>query len=183
MSNQKISFKKVIQSLVVVCLSLVVSYHLQPMLESKPRLVSTFVTIFSILAGFLIAIMIFVVDPIVRKAKSWDELQGMEPVVFIRLNRCKYLFYLYLLSLCLAVAVDLVPNEHEALHKWLQIAFLTFSITVLIASFGLPKRLISIQMEMYNEALKKWEPEGIDNANREVEDEIKRMSNENSPKE
>lgn len=183
MNNHRISFRKVLIFFVTIFLSIFIGYHLQPMLESKPRLVGTFVTIFSILAGFLIAIMIFVVDPIVRKAKSWDELQGMEPVVSIRLNRCKFLFYLYLFSLCFAVAVDLVPNEYEVLHKWLQVAFLSLSIGVLIASFGLPKRLISIQMEMYNEALKKWEPEGIGAANREVENEVKRTNSENESKE
>ena len=183
MNSQKISFKKVLIFLATICLSVVAGYHLQPMLESKPRLVGTFVTIFSILAGFLIAIMIFVVEPIIRKAKSWDDLQLMETVVSIRLNRCKFLFYLYLISLCLAVAVDLVPNEYETLHKWLQVAFLSLSIAVLITSFGLPRRLISIQMEMYNEALKKWEPEGIGKAKKEVEEEIKRMNNENDPEE
>lgn len=183
MIDRKKSSGKFLWFLVVTCSSLFIGYHLQPVLESKPRLVGTFVTIFSILAGFLIAIMIFVIEPVIKKSKSWEELQNMEKVVSIRLKKCKLLFYLYLLSLCLAVAVDLFPSEHESIHKLIQIAFLSLSIGVLITSFGLPKKLVSIQMKMYNEALQESEPEGIGEARREVEDRLKKVNNEDVPKE
>jgi hypothetical protein len=49
-----------------------VGYYFQPMIANNPNAINTVVTIFSILAGFLIAVITFIVDPVLSKAKNWQ---------------------------------------------------------------------------------------------------------------
>ena len=53
----------------------VIGYRFQPMVSNNPDAVNTFVTIFSILAGFLIAVITFIAEPTLKAAKKWQELR------------------------------------------------------------------------------------------------------------
>tara|TARA_B100001093_G_scaffold462893_1_gene478502 strand:+ start:247 stop:402 length:156 start_codon:yes stop_codon:yes gene_type:complete len=48
----------------------VIGYHFQPLISNNPDAVNTVVTIFSILAGFLIAVITFIAEPTLKVAKK-----------------------------------------------------------------------------------------------------------------
>jgi len=136
----------------------------QPMVSNNPDAVNTVVTIFSILAGFLIAVITFIAEPTLQAAKNWGELQQMKATVRRKLFRQNLLFFLYLLTLGMALAMYLTPSASVEVLKWLQTAFLGLATFVFLASFSLPGSLMKIQMERYEAALEETRPKVVTDA-------------------
>lgn len=125
------------------------SYWLQPLLSGHTDAINTVVTVFSILAGFLIAVITFIGDP---GRASWRQLQLRRTEVSDRLRRHELLFYLYLVTLALAMSLFLIPEGYEKTMLWAERMFLFVAILVFGASFGLPASLRALQMARYDEA-------------------------------
>ncbi|MEO1706908.1 MAG: hypothetical protein AAFR69_04165, partial [Pseudomonadota bacterium] len=132
------------------------------------------VTIFSILAGFLIAVITFIAEPTLQQARTWGELQRMKATVRRKLIRQMLLFFLYLLTLGIALAMFLTPPAMLELLKWLQTAFLGLATFVFLASFSLPGLLMKIQMERYEAALEDTRPKVVTDAKKAAEQAKKR---------
>lgn len=152
--------------LFAVAVSVFVGYQLQPMVSNNQDAVNTVVTIFSILAGFLIAAITFIMEPTLQQAKNWEELQHMKKTMQRRMFRQKILFFLYLLTLGFALAMYLTPASMIEITRWLQALFLGLATFVFIASFSLPGSLMRIQMERYEAALEQTRPEVVSDAKR-----------------
>lgn len=160
---------------IAVVFSIVVGYWFQPMVANNSDAVNTVVTIFSILAGFLIAVITLVADPIMQQAKSWEELQELKGTIKRKLSRQNSLFVLYLLTLGAALLMFLVPAEMIATQKYLQMIFLSLATFVFIASFTLPGALMKIQLERYEAELEKTKPQVLKDAKKHAADAVKKM--------
>lgn len=152
---------KIIGALVV---SASIGYYFQPMLLNNPNAINTVVTIFSILAGFLVAIITFITEPILQQAKKWEELQHMKNTVRHKLLRHQILFFIYLLTLGVALIMYLTPQDKVLMQKFLQTLFLGSTVFVFLASLSLPSSLMKIQMERYEAALKSSRPKVVSSA-------------------
>ena len=148
------------QLVAAIAVSSFIGYRFQPMVANNANAVNTVVTIFSILAGFLIAVITFIAEPTLRQAR--------------KLIRQKLLFFLYLLTLGIALAMFLTPPTMLELLKWLQTAFLGLATFVFLASFSLPGSLMKIQMERYEAALEDSRPKVITDAKKAAEQAKKR---------
>lgn len=152
----------------LVTVSGVAAYYLQPLISQKSDAINAVVTIFSILAGFLIAVITLIGDP---GARGWKELQMEKADVVARLQRHRIIFYLYLITLGLAFTLFLVPGEPSAVEPsavepsaisvWLERAFVFLAVSVFGASFTLPSSLMALQMARFNGALKADLPEAL----------------------
>ncbi|MGE4325573.1 MAG: hypothetical protein AB7E21_05610 [Pseudodonghicola sp.] len=139
----------------LIVLSVAAGYYLQPFISGNSNAINTIVTIFSILAGFLIAVITFIGDPGVR---GWQQLQLDKRAVEARLRRHRLLFYLYLTTLGLALAMYLIPDKFFEVKIWLERFFVGSAVFVFLASFTLPSSLSNLQMERYDTALKNQLP-------------------------
>lgn len=157
------------QLAVAVGVSAFIGYRFQPMVANNPDAVNTVVTIFSILAGFLIAVITFIAEPTLQQAKNWEELQHMKETVRRKLFRQKLLFFLYLLTLGVALAMYLTPPGLLEVLRWLQTVFLGLATFVFLASFSLPGSLMKIQMERYEAALEDSRPKVVTDAKKAAE--------------
>lgn len=155
---------RLVKLALAVGMSAFVGYRFQPMVSNNPDAVNTVVTIFSILAGFLIAVITFIAEPTLQQAKNWEELQHMKETVRRKLFRQKLLFFLYLLTLGVALAMYLTPPELTEVLRWLQTVFLGLASFVFLASFSLPGSLMKIQMERYEAALEDSRPKVVTDA-------------------
>lgn len=144
--------------------SLASGYFLQPMIAKNTDAVNTVVTIFSILAGFLIAVISLISEPALKQARNWQELQLMKQTVQRKMIRHKLLFFLYLITLGAALGVLLVPDENEELLLWIERGFLGVSTFVFLASFELPGSLMKIQMERYEAEMDESKPQVLKDA-------------------
>lgn len=161
---KQIDWVRVVKLVVALAVAAFVGYRFQPMVSNNPDAVNTVVTIFSILAGFLIAVITFIAEPTLQGAKNWQELQKMKKTVHNKLFRQKMLFFLYLVTLGVALAMYLTPPASVEVLKWLQMAFLGLATFVFLASFSLPGSLMKIQMERYEAALEETRPKVVTDA-------------------
>jgi len=151
-----------------------VGYLFQPMVAHNTNAVNTVVTIFSILAGFLIAVITLIAEPTLKQAKNWQELQLMKKTVQRKLFRQKLLFFLYLITLGVALGTFLVPDAQAELRRWLETVFLGLATFVFLASFDLPGSLMKIQMERYEAEMDATKPQVLKDAAKAAADAAKK---------
>lgn len=139
-------------------ISVACGYYLQPLISGNEQAINTIVTIFSILAGFLIAVITFIAEPTIRAATSWKDLQLNKRNVRNRIFRHRLLFYLYLITLGLAFCMFLLPDEFVRATLWMERGFIGLSAFVFISSFKLPGSLMELQMARYEAELEEKKP-------------------------
>lgn len=147
-----------------IVVSSAVGYYCQPLVAKNKDAVNTVVTIFSILAGFLIAVITLIAEPTLKQAKSWQELQLMKKTVKRKLFRQKLLFFFYLITLGVALSTFLVPDSQADFRRWLETIFLGLATFVFLASFDLPGSLMKIQMDRYEAEMDATKPQVLKDA-------------------
>lgn len=160
----KVDSKRVLKLFLASAFSGFVGWNFRPMIAGNADAINTIVTIFSILAGFLIAVMTFIAEPVLRRARRWEDLQSMKKTVKRQLLRQKILFFLYLTTLGLALTMYLIPDGCLVIMKWSEILFLSLATFVFLASFTLPSSLINVQIERYEAALQDKRPKVLSDA-------------------
>jgi len=139
-------------------LSALAGYFGQPLIAKNTDAINTVVTVFSILAGFLIALITLIAEPALHEAKDWKALQLYKSTLRRKLQRHQMLFYLYLITLGAALALFLVPESRVVLREWMERTFLALAVLVFLLSFALPSALSRLQMERYQAALDELKP-------------------------
>ena len=125
----------------------------QPWIHDNDRAINIIVTMFSILAGFLVAIMTIVGDPSSFGRRGWKSHELGQKAVFQRLARQKWLFGLYLITLGLIFVESLISKAYPIVGIWMERLYLGLSVTAFLISLRLPGVLMKIQMERHDEAI------------------------------
>nr|WP_316653180.1 hypothetical protein [uncultured Gellertiella sp.] len=107
------------------------------------------VTVFSVLAGFLIAIMTLLGDQSVLPG-SWRIADEKSRSIKAKLIRQKWLFYFYLITISLIFLKTLVNSKYPSLGCYLERAYFGFATASFILSFKLPSTLMSVQTDRIN---------------------------------
>lgn len=123
----------------------------QPLIHNNDMAVNVIVTVFSILAGFLVAIMTIMGEPGIFGFRSWRANEINRRNTFNRLVRQKWMFSLYLSTLGLIFIASLVSKDYPCLTEWIERVYLGTGITAFVLSFGLPSALMNIQLARYEE--------------------------------
>ena len=100
----------------------------------------------------------------------------MKKTVQRKLFRQKLLFFLYLITLGVALGTFLVPDSQAELRKWLETVFLGLATFVFLASFDLPGSLMKIQIERYEAEMDAKKPQVLKDATIEAADAAKKMN-------
>lgn len=125
----------------------------QPFIHGNERAINVIVTVFSILAGFLVAIMTIMSDPTGYVSRSWRYAEVARPNIYRKLLRQKYMFVLYLLVLSLIMFESLVEKQLPRLATVLEQVYFGAAVTAFILSLGLPSALMKIQMDRHDEMI------------------------------
>jgi hypothetical protein len=143
----KLDKKLISLTVLAALLGVAGAYCGQPLVHGNDQAASIIVTVYSILAGFLVAIIAIIGDPLLVPPGSWRIAEGNREKTVQRLTRHKHLFYIYLLSLGLIFAAALVKDTHPQCTAWLERAYLFFSIFAFALSLCLPGALMRMQQE------------------------------------
>lgn len=143
----KIDYSNLLKIFVLVIASAAIAYYGQPFINKNDAAVNVLVTIFSVMAGFLVAILAIVGDPLLLPEGSWRLAELTRKKIQYRLIRHKMLFELYLWSLAFILLALLFRNINLVLTIWLERIFLFFSTMAFIVSFRLPKVLMEAQSQ------------------------------------
>lgn len=98
----------------------------------------------------------------------------MKKTVQRKLFRQKLLFFLYLITLGVALGTFLVPDAQAELRRWLETIFLGLATFVFLASFDLPGSLMKIQMERYEAEMDATKPQVLKDAAKAAADAAKK---------
>jgi hypothetical protein len=136
-----------------ICAGIAGAVYGQPLIHNNETAVNVIVTVFSIFAGFLVAIMTIMGDPGAFSGRSWRANELNRGTVYNRLIRQKWMFILYLTTLGLIFAASLIKNILPDFLVWIERIYLGAAITAFILSLGLPSSLMEIQLARHDELI------------------------------
>jgi O-antigen/teichoic acid export membrane protein len=145
--------KKIIYIVVAFVGAGVAACYAQPAAEKNSDLILIVVTVFAIFAGFLIAIISVIGDPVMIKEGSWrvselgrDRMEG-------RLLWHIALFCLYLVTIGLlfvGVVLEKTLADGSLWKLWIERFYLFFGISSFLLTFLLPASLVEMQRARYD---------------------------------
>lgn len=119
----------------------------QPLIHGNQDAINLIVTVFSILSGFLIAVITLIGDPKSLPPGSWRIARLGSSLTYNRLIRQKWLFKSYLVTLFLIFVAIILKDKYPPITRGLEYAFMYFATISCILSFRLPGALIELQQE------------------------------------
>jgi hypothetical protein len=126
----------------------------QPLIHGNESAVNIIVTVFSILSGFLVAVITIIGDPSgVAARNSWQFTELNRRNVHHRLIRNKWMFVLYLITLTL-IFVSSLLSSIPCVQVWLERVYLGLAVVAFVLSFRLPWALAHTQMQRYDELIR-----------------------------
>ncbi len=145
--KHNIDWLKIRIGLLAIILGALSSYFGQPLVHGNDQAINIIVTVFSVLAGFLVAIIAIVGDPVLLPPGTWRAAEMERTKLNSRLIRHKWLFTLYLVTLAFIFISLLLKDKTPEVTIWLERAFLFFGVFAFALSMALPGALIKVQRE------------------------------------
>lgn len=138
----KTSWRKVIFFALSLLVAGVFAWKFQPRYHDNSNALTVLVTVFSILAGFLVAVMAIVSNDRALRGKNWR--QDTFYLLQIRRDLRKHaaLFYLYLAILALVFLASLNLGWPCIVQDGLEVFLLFLSCLAMLWSFSLPGQLM-----------------------------------------
>ncbi len=160
--SQEIDTEKIKVTIAVILWSGLGSYFAQPLIHGNQDAINVIVTVFSILAGFLVAVITLVGDPKSLPSGSWQKARLGSELTYNRLTRHKWLFKLYLGTLALVFISMLMKTKLKEYQSYVEYVYLFLAIAAFCLSFKLPSSLMHLQQErIEHEIEERRKKEGI----------------------
>ena len=130
----------------------------QRFVHGNEKAIDIIIYVFSILSGFLIAIMTLFGDIKYNQNVNWRKLQLQENASKQRYSKHFLLFYGYL-SVLISVFISVLIGSDKKIFdspwfKWLEFFYLCLASISIFYSMLLPYSLIQIRKELYDEIIK-----------------------------
>ena len=134
----------------------------QPLIHENKDAIGVIVNVFSILAGFLVAIMTILGDPGVFRGRTWRSDEVRRSNMFRRLVRHKHLFQAYLVVLLLIFVTTLMAKSDPCnpMILWLERGFLSLACFAFMLSIMLPGKLMEVQLSRLDEMIEERKTPG-----------------------
>jgi len=143
------------------------AYYGEPYIKENPEAISVLITVFTVFAGFLVAIITIVGDPSMIPSGSWRIAEMRHDDIEARLIRHVWLFMAYLISIALLFATVMfhkAPDElvSEPIKVWTARLCLFLGTLSFLLTFSLPGALLKLQMaRVRNEIARRRKGAGI----------------------
>lgn len=163
--TREIDIRKVVTFIIIVVLSGIISYFVRPYIHGNEKAVDLIINVFSILAGFLVAIMTLFSDFSINNETNWREVSLQKQTIRVRAAKNKHLFYCYLMVLIFVFISILFAKSEETLHKNIvksaEYIYLYFASVALSYSLFLPNKIYQLQKEKLDNVIKERKPENL----------------------
>lgn len=126
------------------------SYYAAPFAYDNREVVSIFVTVYSVLAGFLVAVIAILGDPALLPSGSWQKAENHREAIERRLIRHTWLFGLYLVTIAVIFVSALLRDApetvvSESIKHWMTRVYIGLGVAAFLLSLALPKMLMNVQ--------------------------------------
>lgn len=136
-----------------VAIGCLAAYFGQPAVHKNPDLILIIITVFTVFAGFLIAIITIIGDPIMIPHGSWQIAELRRDAMISRLNWHVGLLICYLITIGLqftGVVLERILDEHSLWRLWIERSYLFLGVTSFMFTFALPGALVHMQSARYD---------------------------------
>ena len=130
---------------VYIIISLAAAFWGKDIIIHNEQALSIVITLFSILAGFLVGIITLVGDPSRLPVGSWRATEQVYRPIMAKITRYKFLFQAYLLVIFLIFMALLARQSFVWAMPYLEFAFTFFATLAFLCSWHLPRALLDIQ--------------------------------------
>ena len=130
-----------------------VAYYGEQFVKGNSDAILILVTVITVFAGFLVAIIAVLGDPALIPAGSWRLAETRRARIEADLIRHTWLFVFYLVSIgmlfvgAVAKGAPIVP---DSVKIWITRAYLFFGLSSFLFTFGLAGSLLNYQMARYD---------------------------------
>lgn len=122
----------------------------QPLLRDNADALVVIITVTTVFAGFLVAIIAVLGDPSMIPDGSWRTAEQKRDGVEAKLIAHVWLFFLYLIAISLLFIAVLFKSPSAAIadvwRVWVERLCLFFFVASLLFTFGLPGALLKLQL-------------------------------------
>lgn len=141
---------------IVTCIvvSVFFAWQFQPKYHNNSNALSVLVTVFSILAGFLVAVMAIVGSERALKGRNWRQDTFYLLQVKQDLQKHAALFYLYLFVLALSFLASLKLGWPSLIQTSVECVLLFLACLAMLLSFSLPGQLTRRHVSDLESAIK-----------------------------
>lgn len=139
-----------------------------PFVYDNGDAINILITVYTVFAGFLIAIIAILGDPLSIPSGSWRVAENNRERIRGRLIRFSYLFGLYLLTIAIIFVGVLLKKAPESsvpvlCKEWIARLYLFFGSAAFMFSLSLPGTLVKIQQARVDEEIeRRRKAEGIE---------------------
>lgn len=151
---RKTSWRKVAYIVTCIVVSVFFAWQFQPKYHNNSNALSVLVTVFSILAGFLVAVMAIVGSERALKGRNWRQDTFYLLQVKQDLQKHAALFYLYLFVLALSFLASLKPGWPSLIQTSVECVLLFLACLAMLLSFSLPGQLTRRHVSDLESAIK-----------------------------
>lgn len=154
LAQRPISPRKIAITVAICAMSALSAWFLQPSYHDNANAIMVAATVFSVLAGFLIAVIAITADERSLRGRNWRQ-----DVVYLELirrdvRRHRNLFVLYLLVLLLVFVGSMDLPWPVFAQVWLERVLLFLAICALLVSFQIPGYLMRRHVSRLEELIR-----------------------------
>lgn len=136
------------------------AYYGQPYVHDNSDAILIIITVTTVFAGFLVAIIAVLGDPALIPDGSWRGAELRRDAVENKLLRHLWLFVFYLITIALlfiGVLINKAPDTTVSLawKTWFERAYLFFGIASFLFTFGLPMALLKLQIARFDSEIER----------------------------
>ena len=129
----------------------IAAYYGQPLAHDNSDSLLIIITVMTVFAGFLVAIITILGDPGMIPAGSWRVAELRRDNIESRLITHIWLFVWYLISIGFLFAGALLNKAPDAIVSmawkiWIERSYLFFGVSAFLLTFGLPIALLRFQL-------------------------------------
>lgn len=135
---------------------------LQPAYHGKADAMTALVTVFTVLAGFMLAVMALAADGRNLRRRDWRQDTYFLKEIRDRLARYRMMFHLYLLVPALAILTFVAPEWGESVQRYAEVFVLFLAIFAFLWSFRIPGEITSAHVRQLQAAIKEQREAGHD---------------------
>jgi hypothetical protein len=159
-------------AIIVGCLlcGAVAAYYGQPLAHENADALLIIITVMTVFAGFLVAIITILGDPAMIPSGSWRTAELRRDNIEARLISHVWLFVFYLIAIGLLFMGALLNKAPEHIVSsvwkvWIERCYLFFGISSFLLTFWLPHALLKFQLSRVDAEIEKRRRDaGIGNA-------------------
>lgn len=127
---------------------------LQPKYHESGEAMAAIVTVFTVLAGFMLTVIAIAADGRNLRRRDWRQDTFVLREIRDRLTRYRIMFHLYLLVPALAILAYVGPAWSAGTQSFVEGLVLFFAIFALLWSFRIPGEITSTHVKQLQQAIK-----------------------------